>query len=309
MLKIAIEADEIRFGQHLAVSFQRTLRIPDDGRAYPLPPGLGRLPIFQARDYATRLPRAWAESGGVFVPMRQREALWIAFDGADWHPGAVQIGVGGINAVSGQPWGGALTADPQDYLVCPDQPWLDGINVGQGVIRQFVAMPLGAGYTVEAQLTGKEEAGGIQVRVIEAKPGRFPSRPPRRRGVIADGRPVFSAMGLGAGGTMRQRIYPDAYGIETWDFARQADIHVHIVAADQFRAITGREPPPSPIDAATYTRHGFPWFELYDEERGAVAGSGDLAGVTSVRQLDVEKGLAPPDQPVDVDPNQVKRAG
>ena len=28
-------------------------------------------------------------------------------------------------------------------LVVPDQPWLDGINAGNGFIRQVVAMPLG----------------------------------------------------------------------------------------------------------------------------------------------------------------------
>ena len=27
------------------ISFQRTLRIPDDNRAYSLPPGLGRFPL------------------------------------------------------------------------------------------------------------------------------------------------------------------------------------------------------------------------------------------------------------------------
>jgi hypothetical protein len=308
MLDIVIKGDEIRFGKYLAVSFHRTLRIPDDGRAYPLPPGLGRFPLLKVRDYEARLPRAWAADGGVFLPIYQREALWIEFDGADWHPVAVQIGVGGINAVSGGDWSEPPVAEPQNYLVCPDQPWLDGVNVGQGLIRQFVAVPLGGGYTVEAQLAGREETGGLQVRVIEPKPGRFPERPPRRRAPPA-AKFAATPMGLGAGGTMRQRVYPDAYGADTWDPARQAAIHVHLVSASQFRAITGREPPPSPIDAAAYTRYGFPWFELYDEERGAIAGSDALAGVKSVQQLDVDRGLAQPDQPVDVDPDQVMKIG
>ena len=34
-----------RAGEHLAISFERTLRIPNDGRKYPLPPGLGLFPI------------------------------------------------------------------------------------------------------------------------------------------------------------------------------------------------------------------------------------------------------------------------
>lgn len=32
-----------------SIDFQRTLRIPDDNREYPLPPGLGRFPIVHAR--------------------------------------------------------------------------------------------------------------------------------------------------------------------------------------------------------------------------------------------------------------------
>ena len=38
----------------LKVEFQRTLRIPDDGRDYPLPPGLGEFPmrhIYECLDY------------------------------------------------------------------------------------------------------------------------------------------------------------------------------------------------------------------------------------------------------------------
>lgn len=41
MLDVIIEEYAIRIGQRFAVSFHRTLRIPDDGRTYPLPPGLG----------------------------------------------------------------------------------------------------------------------------------------------------------------------------------------------------------------------------------------------------------------------------
>ena len=63
----------------LLLSLQRTLRIPEDGRAYPLPPGLGRLPLVPGR-----------APGEVLVPMYQREAVWLAFGGATWRPNAVQ---------------------------------------------------------------------------------------------------------------------------------------------------------------------------------------------------------------------------
>ena len=127
------------------MTFQRTLRIPDDGNDYPLPPGLGQFPVRRVDDYAAKVPRSWREHGGVFLPMYQREALWLQFGGTYWRPNALKIGVGKVNAVSGEPWSERLQAEDergnQDYVVVPAQPWLDGINSGDGTIRQFVAMP------------------------------------------------------------------------------------------------------------------------------------------------------------------------
>ena len=54
---------------------------------------------------------------------------------------------GKVCAVSGEPWSDDLDADGQNYVVAPDQPWFDGYCVDKGVIRQFIAMPLGKGYT------------------------------------------------------------------------------------------------------------------------------------------------------------------
>lgn len=58
----------------------------------------------------------------------------------------MKVGVGMINALTGGKWDESLSKSESDYLVVPDQPWLDGINGGNGLIRQFVAMPLGMGY-------------------------------------------------------------------------------------------------------------------------------------------------------------------
>jgi hypothetical protein len=314
MLKAVVAGDEIRIGKRFSVAFQRTLRIPDDGETYPLPPGLGRFPLHRVEDFAERVPAAWRRRGGVFLPMYQREALWLAFDGKSWKPNAAQVGAGGVNAVSGGPWHERLSAAPQNYLVVPDQLWLDGINAGGGVIRQFVAMPLGAGTTVEAQLTGREEVGGIQIRAFEPRPGRFPDRPPRREpgmpgrgGMAGLGRPANMGMGLGAGGRMRQKIYPDPYGLDTWDAANFGEVFVHIVNSEQYEELTGSPPPPSPVGAAAYTEHGLPWFDLYDEEKGALAVADRLRGVRSVRGIELESGKAGEEEKVAIARGQVKK--
>ncbi|HTY23708.1 MAG TPA: hypothetical protein VMC85_11290 [Desulfomonilaceae bacterium] len=314
MLRTRTTDDAIRIGRHFSVSFQRTLRLPEDGRTYPLPPGLGRFPIHRVADYADRVPESWRRHGGVFIPMYQREALWMAFQGADWRPNAVKIGVGMINALSGHAWNQSLSKDKQDYIVVPEQPWLDGINAGKGLIRQFVAMPLGMGYTVEGQITGREEAGGMQIIVYDPKPGKFPEEEPRwgRRGsdyicCCSQAGPGVE-MGLAAGGKMEQKIYPDSYGIDTWDVHTFGRVYVHIVNSMMYREITGSEPPPTPVTAREYTRYGLPWFDLYDQEKATIEESGILTGVKSTGDLDKKLGFLSQqdDAPVDIPATTVK---
>ncbi len=314
MLKVTIDRNRVDIGERFTVSFQRTLRIPDDGKIYPLPPGLGAFPIHSVEDYMDRVPKKWREHGGVFIPMYQREALWLGFGGASWKPNAVKVGVGKVNAISGEAWDEKLHEDPQDYIVCPDQPWLDGINAGEGFIRQFVAMPLGLGYTVEAQVTGKEEFGGIQILVYEPKPGRFPDQPPPERGIGLEKLSMPAAyktseMGLGAGGKMRQKIYPDPYGLDTWDVINFGFIFVHIVNSEQYRDLTGLEQPTTPVKAKTYTEFGLPWFDLYDEAKGDIAGSKKLTTIKTIREKDIEKGISSGenDTSINVSKSQIRK--
>src|SRR5687767_12804574 len=53
----------------LHITFQRTLRIPDDDKTYPLPPGLGEFPLRHVDDFANNVPASWLEHGGVMLPM------------------------------------------------------------------------------------------------------------------------------------------------------------------------------------------------------------------------------------------------
>jgi hypothetical protein len=101
------------------------------------------------------------------------------------HQDRVQIGrhfsVTFERTLSGKPYHKRLEATHQDYAVAPPQPWLDGVNAGDGFIKQFVAMLLGQGYTVEGQATGEETHGGLQLVVFDPKPGRFPDSRPSTR--------------------------------------------------------------------------------------------------------------------------------
>lgn len=64
---------EVHQEAKLTIDFQRTLRIPDDGKDYPLPPGLDRFPTRLVDDFPDGVPPSWLEHGGVLLPMYQSE--------------------------------------------------------------------------------------------------------------------------------------------------------------------------------------------------------------------------------------------
>jgi hypothetical protein len=277
-----------------SIDFQRTLRIPDDNREYPLPPGLGLFPVEHVDDFADKLPDTWRTHGGIFIPMYQSEALWINFSGD--YPCAVKIAAGKINAVSGETWSNGLSDNPQDYAVIPTQPWLDGFNVSEDFIRQFVAMPLGEGFSVEEQITGKAEHGGLQIIVYPMKHDIYVKHFARSAEAEAECdylempmlcRSRFARasaapdMGLAPGGLMRQKIYEDEYGIDAWDQENSYRCFVHLANSEQYQLITSHQPPHKPANARDYSQAGLPWFDYYDDSK-ALPGADFLNKLTSV---------------------------
>ncbi len=54
-------------------------------------------------------------------------------------------------------------------------------RVEKGMIRQFVAMPLGEGYSAEEQINKTPETGGLQIVVYPMKKSAFEKRWPKRQ--------------------------------------------------------------------------------------------------------------------------------
>jgi hypothetical protein len=301
----------------LAIEFQRTLRIPDDDRTYPLPPGLGRFPIRHVDDFAKQVPGPWIEHGGVMLPMYQSEALWVNFHGS--YPFAVRVATGKIDAVTGKELRPGLGRHPQNYLAIPGQPWLDGYCVEKGVIRQFVAMPLGAGYSAEEQITGAAEHGGLQ---LVAHPMKAAVYERMRSASVRVGRGFPAAalrltlgaapdMGLAPGGRMRQEIFDDPHQLEDWDQDHSSRCFVHLANSLVWRQITGQVPPTVPPTSKEYAQAGLPWFEYYDDRLGAVSGSSILEKLKSVAGMGKQKGDVPlpENEPVDATPIVTLRKG
>jgi hypothetical protein len=302
----------------LSIDFQRTLRIPDDDSEYPLPPGLGRFPLKHVDDFTGNLPQAWIEHGGIMFPMYQSEALWLNFNSEyidendTEYPFAIKIATGKINAITGDEWSNSLSKDPQDYLVVPEQPWLDGYCIEKGIIRQFVAMPLGSGYSAEEQITGKGEHGGLQVIAYPMKRKVFEKRFKKEERLemhedlcyMSAPESAIADMGLAPGGRMRQEIYDDPFDFEDWDIENASRCFVHITNSLVWRAITDKNPPSIPLTASEYNKHGLPWFKYYDDSP-ALVGSDVLNKMKSVIQLGKAKGDNPLPENKSIKPEHV----
>jgi hypothetical protein len=328
--QVRISAGALELPGGATVRFMRTLRLPETG-THPLPPGLGTFPLRRVADYPDRAPAAWRAHGGVLLPVYQREAMWLSFSAPV--PLALQVGVGKVCAVSGRPWSDRLAQDPQNYVVLPRQPWLDGINSGSGTIRQFVAVPLGLGATVEGQVTGEEVWGGVQLQVFELREDALerwhaararradrahggwgqagPPHAPMAAAAPAPGGAGYGApagapsMGLGAGGRMRQEVYRDERPLTDWRAEPSGRVFVHLATAPQWRAITGEPAPASPVDRAAYNAAGLPWFDYFDADADDLSPAGPLADVKPVGDW-----LGDDQQPwLPVQPGQVKPLG
>ena len=235
------------------------------------------------------------------MPMFQADALWLRFESlmtdfeADEYPVAVKIGTGKVCAVSGDRWTDSLNQDPQDYIVVPEQPWLDGYNVSDGTVRQFVAAPLGDGVTAEEQITGSADVGGIQIQAFPMKKSYFDEMHNLEDAPVglmmnysASIDPEF--MGLSAGGKMHQEIYEDPYELSAWDQRTTDRCFITIANANQWMSVTGEEPTLSPISADEYTNAGLPWFSYFDSDKKAIEGAKALGNLKSFQKSYAEKG-------------------
>ena len=315
---------EIHPDATISINFKRTLRIPDDKNTYPLPPGLGTFPLKHVDDYS--VPLNWEKHGGVMLPMYQSEAMWLnfstnyIFDRLTSYPFAIKVGTGKIDALTGQSWEDSLNKKPQDYMISTEQPWLDGYCIEKDIIRQFVAMPLGSGYSAEEQITDKADHGGLQIIIYPMKREIFEKRFPKINedfmisdSAFSDGpmfckvsKPSSFDMGLAPGGKMHQEIYEDPFDFDDWDQNTNSRCFVHIANSLVWRAITGDNPPTVPFTAKEYTDNGFPWFEYYDDNLGSLGGSSILNKLKSIFQKGNDKGDNPLPENSAVKPKNVK---
>lgn len=297
----------------VGLDFQRTLRIPDDDKNYGLPPGLGSFPVKHIDEVPeTNIPSIWKGHGGVMIPMFQSEALWINFypnqvyNRGSAYPFAIRVATGKISAITAKPFGKNLEAG--DYLIVPDQPWLDGFVVEKGIIRQFVASPIGSNVSVEYQITGEDSIGGLQIEVFPMKGNIYDEKYPVEKRSMTRGMNMMSfasaaysepmGMSLDVGGKMKQQLFEDPYDFDVWDLENSSKVFVHLTNSMLWRAITGQEPPQVSLTAKEYTQRGLPWFDYYAEKPYKEA-TEEMKGIKSMKDMPGGAVLLPENESVD----------
>ncbi len=296
----------------LSIDFQRTCRVPS-GIINSLPAGLGSFPLYKVADFKSGVPSDWNAESYFFPMYKSEAmwmsfsrnykdptALIVAAGNINAISGKpFDLTKETINGeVLRMPAGLDIKLEDQNYLVVPPQPWLDGWKAEDGKVYQFVAAEMGSGETVEGQITGEEKVGGIQFITYKPKEGLklVPQTRPREhiiggdydycieemlcfggskealyRSAIADC--SVQSMGLGKGGEIDQKIYSDPYGLDVWSQSHCGAARIYIVSSADFKQITGRAAPPTPVTYEKYQSLGMPWFELYDEKYKDTKGS------------------------------------
>jgi hypothetical protein len=224
----------------LMLSFQRTrqpapyktdagpaIRITSSSAGSAPPQSYGALPV--AAD-----PRAPA---GVIVPLGGDDALWLGLLAVDeLRPVAVRAAAltpARIDAISGTLWKETLERAPQNYVVCPPQSALDGIQHGATRALQFART---------AQAPGAVSCERLEVIVLPAD--RAWSLPPAPQPPIT--RPLAAptdeqaqpdeeerdAIGV------RQIVIADPFGPDTWT-APACAVSIALVTPEIFSELTG----------------------------------------------------------------------
>lgn len=305
---------EVHDEASVTVTVHRTLRVPDDGRTYPLPPSLGTFPARRVPGAESRYP---AQIPVLQVPMYQSEALWLGFleSRQGNYPMRIRILSGQTDAVSGErvtlgrdevpP--DAFPSEPQGFVVVPEQPWLDGFRVDEARVRQFVAEPLGLGRSAEEQLDpDAAPAGGIWIGVEPLNAEIWEAERQRARALSESTMAEYksmdlaSSMGLAPGGGIIQQIFTTHRAESEWSGEVQW-LRVELMSSLAWMHATGRRPPHPPPTSREYTAAGLPWFTYWHAELEALDGPSPFTALQSLGEWDPSAATA-----VDVPEGQVK---
>eukprot|EP01100_Stratorugosa_tubuloviscum_P001542 TRINITY_DN1349_c0_g1_i1.p1 TRINITY_DN1349_c0_g1~~TRINITY_DN1349_c0_g1_i1.p1 ORF type:complete len:706 (-),score=278.41 TRINITY_DN1349_c0_g1_i1:101-2218(-) len=125
----------VRFGNDMVLGFLRNFRFTDEQKEVETPDARGELTAFKLSEF-TRIPNAMGKTGGLAIPLRQSEAMWLWFDAN--FPHAIEVTYKKKFAVNGILVKEKEKSDNTNYIVCPQHHFLAGVNSSTRFVEQFV---------------------------------------------------------------------------------------------------------------------------------------------------------------------------
>jgi hypothetical protein len=119
--------------------------------------------------------------------------------------------------------------------------------------------------------------------VVDSSMPKMAATPSNEAACVSDVGQALSEMGIGKGGRIHQKIYPDPHGIEVWQDAPVAAVAIYIVNAKAFEEITGEKIP----QPAGHEKYKGIWFGLKDHNQPDVVGTSKFGWLKSVFLGDV----------------------
>jgi hypothetical protein len=300
----------------LEVVFHRTVRVPEGRSPSNLPPSLGAMKAYKVSAFKERCPENWEEAG-IFLALHDTEAMWMSFSegshpvallvgagGVNALTGdklGTKLAKDNYLVAPPQPWLDGWKSDDgcvYQFVATPHKKG-KGVSVGEQLIGEesktgalgialfdpkepeklkFKPYPTEgwSGSMVDNSdfKWGKNALLSLHDGEVLCAAAASTASASKGQGVL---RKAFDEMGIGKGGKIYQKIYPDPHGLEVWKEAPTQTMAIYLVNAHGFEEITG-EKIPAPVTHHTYSG---PWFGLADKQEAAVPGTGKFTGLKS----------------------------
>lgn len=302
---------------NMEVIFHRTVRVPDGRQPSNLPPSLGRMDLYSVAKYAKRCPENWEkeayflalhETEAMWMSFRSWThpmAMLVGAGGINALTGeklGITLEKDNYLVAPPQPWlDGWKDKDGTVYqFVATSYQKGKGITVGEQLMgEESKTGAIGIAFFTPkdpSKLKPKHKpieghtpsiAGDVFTWMGSECEALFSSDLPKlsasaatsalRMHRLGRARMTFDEMGIGRGGKIVQKIYPDPHGLEVWVQEASATLACYLVNAEVFEEITG-EKIPRPVSSETYSG---PWFGLQDKAEADVAGTNKFTGLKS----------------------------
>ena len=220
MLAVAVDRGILRIGRGLAVSFQRSERLPGGVIADRPPSSLGVLPAHRVSDHQQAATPELRSRGGFFVPVGTGESWWLGLSGERRHY-RVRLEWESNGEAAAQRHSEAVTVPPSHGLF--------GLICG-GELHQYPS----SGF---ARLTVIESASTVAPSPTD------PSSEPRAHRAGRETGPRHRAAGARA---------PE------WNRKSETAVPLTLVTPPEYERLTGSQLPPLPDKADRYVPHLLP---------------------------------------------------